>query len=143
MPTTPQDAPTLTPRQIQIAALLVAGATNDQISRRLDMSFTGAQSAVRRLLAATGTTSRTQAAIWALEHGLVPTPAGRVLVDAQALTILLEALRPSSDAARRPSVHLLAAEFVHRHPCLTETGHRRGATLPPATHTPPRHEVAP
>ena len=144
MPTlTPAVTPVkLSPRLIQIAEHLAAGDTNDQISRRLRLSASGTQSAVRRLLAATGTTSRTQAALWALENGLVPTPTGKIMVDAGALADLLAAMEGSPANLRRQRA--LAAAFIHHHPVLAETARRRAATLPAgAPHRRNRSEVAP
>ncbi len=58
-------------------AQIASGATNRQIASRLGISERTARTHVSSILAKLGLASRTQAALWALQHGLpaVPPPA--------------------------------------------------------------------
>ena len=67
-------ADTLTVRERDVLAQIASGATNRQIARRLGVSERTARTHVSSILAKLGLTSRTQAALWALQHGLGPVP---------------------------------------------------------------------
>ncbi len=68
----PGDRPEgLTEREIDVLRLLVAGLSNQQIGTRLHISANTAANHVRSILIKTGTANRTQAAIYAAQHGLV------------------------------------------------------------------------
>jgi DNA-binding NarL/FixJ family response regulator len=60
----------LTPRETDVVALIAAGAPNKEISRRLDLSMNTVKSHIRTAYRAMGVTSRTQAVLWAVEHGI-------------------------------------------------------------------------
>ena len=65
---------TLTVRERDVLAQIASGATNRQIAHRLGVSERTARTHVSSILAKLGLTSRTQAALWALQHGLGPVP---------------------------------------------------------------------
>ena len=60
----------LTPRQRQIAALIAAGLTNEQIAEQLVVTAGTVANHVQRILAKLGLANRTQIATWAAERGL-------------------------------------------------------------------------
>jgi DNA-binding NarL/FixJ family response regulator len=61
----------LTPRERDVIMLIADGATNRQIARRLGVTERTARTHVSNILAKLGLASRTQAAMWAVHHGLV------------------------------------------------------------------------
>lgn len=63
--------PALTPREREVLALLGEGLTNRLIARRLDVSEKTVKTHVGNVLAKLGVSDRTQAALWAVRHGLV------------------------------------------------------------------------
>jgi DNA-binding NarL/FixJ family response regulator len=65
---------TLTARERDVLAQMASGATNRQIARRLGISERTARTHVSSILAKLGLASRTQAALWALQHGQLPPP---------------------------------------------------------------------
>lgn len=71
----------LTPRETDVIALIAAGAPNKEISRRLELSMNTVKSHIRTAYRAMGVSSRTQAVLWAVDHGIT---APRVDVDARA-----------------------------------------------------------
>ncbi len=62
----------LTPRERDVVILIADGATNRQIATRLGVTERTAQTHVSNILTKLGLASRTQAAMWAVQHGLVP-----------------------------------------------------------------------
>lgn len=60
----------LTPRETDVIALIAAGAPNKEISRRLELSMNTVKSHIRTAYRSMGVTSRTQAVLWAVEHGI-------------------------------------------------------------------------
>jgi DNA-binding CsgD family transcriptional regulator len=54
----------LTPRQRQVAALVEAGLTNQQIGHRLGISARTVRKHLEDIFELTGATSRTQVAVW-------------------------------------------------------------------------------
>ena len=69
---------TLTARERDVLAQVAGGATNRQIARRLGVSERTARTHVSSILAKLGLASRTQAALWALQHGQLPPGAGQM-----------------------------------------------------------------
>lgn len=65
----PSTAP-LTPREIEVILLVTDGHTNQQIASRLGVTERTARTHVSNILTKLGLTSRTQAALWAADHGL-------------------------------------------------------------------------
>jgi DNA-binding NarL/FixJ family response regulator len=62
----------LTPRERDVVVLIADGATNRQIASRLGVTERTARTHVSHILTKLGLASRTQAALWAVHHGLVP-----------------------------------------------------------------------
>jgi DNA-binding NarL/FixJ family response regulator len=60
----------LTPRESHVVALIAAGAPNKEIARRLGLSMNTVKSHIRTAYRAMGVTSRTQAVLWSVEHGV-------------------------------------------------------------------------
>jgi DNA-binding CsgD family transcriptional regulator len=65
----PHELP-LTPRESDVVALIAAGVPNTEIARRLELSMNTVKSHIRTAYRAMGVTSRTQAVLWAVEHGV-------------------------------------------------------------------------
>jgi predicted ATPase/DNA-binding CsgD family transcriptional regulator len=63
--TTPTPAPSLTPREAEVAALIARGLSNRQIAERLVISRRTADSHVAHILAKLGFAARSQIAVWA------------------------------------------------------------------------------
>ena len=64
---TPVDGP-LSPRELEVAALVAAGHTNKQIAGNLFVSERTAQNHVQHILTKLGLANRTQVASWYREH---------------------------------------------------------------------------
>lgn len=60
----------LTPRETHVVALIAGGASNKQIARELQLTMNTVKSHIRTAYRAMGVTSRTQAVLWAMEHGV-------------------------------------------------------------------------
>lgn len=67
-PPPPRDA--LTPREVEVLRLLGAGATNREIADRLALTDGTVKNYISAILAKTGLHDRTQAALFAVRHGL-------------------------------------------------------------------------
>lgn len=65
-------ADALTPRERDVVVLIAEGGTNRQIATRLGVTERTARTHVSNILTKLGLASRTQAAMWAVQHGLVP-----------------------------------------------------------------------
>lgn len=68
--TVPPD-PSLTPREIEVLRLVAEGSTNREIAERLYLSEGTVKNHVSRVLTRLGLRDRTQAAIYARDHGLL------------------------------------------------------------------------
>ncbi len=66
--------PVLTERETEVLALVAHGQANKAIARRLMISEKTVKAHLTRVFAALGVTDRTQAALWAKDHGLVDSP---------------------------------------------------------------------
>ena len=68
----PQGPPAigLTPRETHVVAMIAAGAPNKEIARQLELSMNTVKSHIRTAYRAMGVTSRTQAVLWAVDHGV-------------------------------------------------------------------------
>ncbi|MFY9329157.1 MAG: response regulator transcription factor [Georgfuchsia sp.] len=60
----------LTPREREIIVFLVSGASNKEIARDLDLAESTVKIHIQGILKKLGLTSRVQAAVYAVEHGL-------------------------------------------------------------------------
>jgi RNA polymerase sigma factor (sigma-70 family) len=65
-------ADTLTAREREVLTLIAEGKTNRQIARQLNVTERTARTHVSNILAKLQLTSRTQAALWAVQEGLAP-----------------------------------------------------------------------
>lgn len=65
----------LTPRETDVLSLLAGGLTNRRIAAELDLGLRTVESHVSNVLAKLGLTSRTEAALYALRHHLISSPA--------------------------------------------------------------------
>jgi DNA-binding NarL/FixJ family response regulator len=61
----------LTERELEILRYLAMGLTNKELARTLRISQDTVKEHVQNVLRKTGVTDRTQAAVWAVRHGLV------------------------------------------------------------------------
>jgi two-component system, NarL family, response regulator LiaR len=68
----PADADRLTPRELEVLALIVGGRSNKRIALELEISEKTVKAHVGHVLAKLGVTDRTQAALIAVREGLVP-----------------------------------------------------------------------
>ena len=71
-PARPLAAARLTPREIEVTALLARFATNREIAAQLVISEGTAKRHVENILVKSGLRSRTQVADWAREHKVLP-----------------------------------------------------------------------
>jgi len=60
----------LTRREAEVIVKMVEGLTNKQIAQSLDISYETVKEHVQHVLRKVGVTDRTQAAVWAVRHGL-------------------------------------------------------------------------
>ncbi|MDA1051454.1 MAG: response regulator transcription factor [Planctomycetota bacterium] len=60
----------LTRRESQVIVKMVDGLTNKQIAQSLEISYETVKEHVQHVLRKVGVTDRTQAAVWAVRHGL-------------------------------------------------------------------------
>ncbi len=68
----------LTPRESEVLCLIAQGMSNQDIAARTALSINSVKSYIRTAYRKIGTTSRTQAVLWGIEHGLRP---DRVRID--------------------------------------------------------------
>lgn len=66
--------PALSPREREILGFLARGASNKEIARALDVAESTVKIHVQHILRKLELTSRVQAAVWAVEHGLAARP---------------------------------------------------------------------
>ena len=62
----------LTARQAEVVTLITQGFTNEEIARRTYLSMNTVKSYIRGAYRQMGVTSRTQAVLWGVEHGMLP-----------------------------------------------------------------------
>lgn len=67
----------LTAREAEIVALITAGLSNDDIARQTFLSINSVKSYIRTAYRRMGVTSRSQAVLWGVRHGLAPQPPTR------------------------------------------------------------------
>jgi DNA-binding NarL/FixJ family response regulator len=73
--TTDSTADSLTPREREVLECVAEGLPNKLIARRLGIAERTVKAHLTRVFSVLGVTDRTQAALWAREHGLTPVPA--------------------------------------------------------------------
>lgn len=73
--TPPNAADQLTPRERDVVVLVAQGLSNKQIARRLSVSERTARTHVSNILGKLALASRTQLALWAVEHDVTHRPA--------------------------------------------------------------------
>ncbi|WP_345520958.1 response regulator transcription factor [Nocardioides conyzicola] len=61
----------LTGREVQVLALIAEGLTNQEIADRVYISINSVKTYIRAAYRKVGVNSRSQAAIWAMQHGIV------------------------------------------------------------------------
>ncbi len=66
----------LTSREVEVAAGLARGFSNKQLAADLGIGVRTIEGHITELFAKLGVTSRTEAALWAVSHGLAPAEAG-------------------------------------------------------------------
>ena len=66
--------PALSPREREILGFLSRGASNKEIARELDVAESTVKIHVQHILRKLELTSRVQAAVWAVEHGIAARP---------------------------------------------------------------------
>lgn len=71
MPASSDERPHLSPRELEIVALIADGHENKQIARRLGISETTVKTHLRSAFERLGVTSRSEAVATALRHGLI------------------------------------------------------------------------
>jgi DNA-binding NarL/FixJ family response regulator len=62
----------LTPREVEVLALVAQGLSNVEIAERLYVSINSVKTYIRSAYAKIGVASRTRAVIWAIQHGFPP-----------------------------------------------------------------------
>jgi two-component system, NarL family, response regulator LiaR len=67
----PLEGKSLTPREIQVLALVARGLPNRQIAQDLGVSETTVKTHVRHIIMKLQANDRTQAAVWAVQRGLI------------------------------------------------------------------------
>lgn len=65
------DAEELTPRETEVLRLVARGLTNPQIAEKLILSPTTVKTHIQNILQKLGVSDRTQAAVYAVRHGLI------------------------------------------------------------------------
>jgi response regulator RpfG family c-di-GMP phosphodiesterase/DNA-binding CsgD family transcriptional regulator len=63
----------LTPREIEVLALIARGASTRQVARQLSITPKTAETHIERIYAKTGASTRSTATLFALQHGLLDT----------------------------------------------------------------------
>ena len=71
MPAAPDVLDDLSQREVEVLRLLAAGQSNREIADALCISLNTVATHVRNILAKTGAANRTEAAAYALRHGLL------------------------------------------------------------------------
>lgn len=61
----------LTGREVQVLALIAEGLTNQEIADRIFISINSVKTYIRSAYRKIGVNSRSQAAVWSLQHGII------------------------------------------------------------------------
>jgi DNA-binding CsgD family transcriptional regulator len=68
----------LSPREVEILALITQGLSNQQIVERLQLTINTLKSHIRSIYRKIRASSRSQAVAWAMQHGFAPPDEVRV-----------------------------------------------------------------
>lgn len=68
----------LSPREVEVLALVTQGLSNQEIVERLYLTINTLKSHIRQAYKKIGVTSRSQAVAWCLQHGFAPPDGGAV-----------------------------------------------------------------
>lgn len=63
----------LTPRESEIIALVTMGLSNNEVAERTYLSINSVKSYIRSAYRTMGVSSRSQAVLWGIDHGMAPT----------------------------------------------------------------------
>lgn len=63
----------LTPREAEIIALVTSGLSNNEIAERTYLSINSVKSYIRSAYRTMGVSTRSQAVLWGIDHGMAPT----------------------------------------------------------------------
>jgi len=63
----------LTPREVEVLALIARGASTRQVAQRLSITPKTAETHIERIYAKTGASTRSTATLFAMQHGLLDT----------------------------------------------------------------------
>lgn len=63
----------LTARESEVVALVTSGLSNNEIAQRTHLSINSVKSYLRSAYRAMGVSSRSQAVLWGIDHGMAPT----------------------------------------------------------------------
>ncbi|MDO8121270.1 response regulator transcription factor [Isoptericola sp. b490] len=77
----------LSEREAEVIALIAQGLSNEAIAARTYLSINSLKSYIRSAYRKLGVTSRTQAVLWGVDHGMVPTRSRRPGPDADSLAL--------------------------------------------------------
>ena len=69
----------LSPRESEIIALIAQGLSNQEVAERAFLSINSVKTFIRSAYRKIGVQRRTQAVLWATEHGFVPRPSSTIL----------------------------------------------------------------
>lgn len=86
MITSQEPAQELSEREIEILKLVATGATNQQIAQALYISPNTVKTHLRNIFAKLGVESRTEATLYAIQHGLIAVPSPVAEPEAEPLT---------------------------------------------------------
>ncbi|MFW5473386.1 DNA-binding response regulator [Knoellia sp. CPCC 206450] len=92
----------LTPREAEIVALVTSGLSNNEIAERTYLSINSVKSYIRSAYRTMGVTSRSQAVLWGIDHGMAPTRM-RIVMTPDGSDAATEADDDLRDPAAAPS----------------------------------------
>lgn len=88
----------LTPRESEIVALVTSGLSNNEIAERTYLSINSVKSYIRSAYRTMNVTTRSQAVLWGIDHGMAPT---RVRVRLPQVDLDAVSVQPPSNARER------------------------------------------
>lgn len=121
------DLPPISDREQEILSLVAKGATNQQIAHDLNISINTVKVHLRNIFSKIGVSSRTEATVYAIQHGLVPI----------AATPLVAQVSPAITAT-----HVEATPMLDPEPLDEATVPVAPSTIDTTTSAPQRRAVA-